>query len=344
MTKIFVSHAVADKVLADKFVAFLKEAIGVPAKSIFCSSVEGQGIPLGDDFNEYMKQQIQNPKIVILLMTPRYMESWFCLMELGATWAKSLSAIPIVVPPIKYNVISATLGLRQGWSIDNHAKLIDLRHKIQNSGITLEQRTEHDWDKKRSAWKVDLRKILKNLAPATSVSATEHKALASELDDLRKEHIALQGAYEDASDTIDKLRAVKDAAAVKVIISKKKGFDPEARFNELIDNILKLRPKVSLNFYRNVIMDWYNKAASIDWYDYDQKADAESAIQYNIMEAEEPHSYLWNEQKLKKIGAAIKSLDEFLKSEEAVDFVREREREGETMDTSDLEFWEEHLS
>jgi|GEM_PF-6445125 len=52
---------------------FLKEAIGVPSAAIFCSSVDGHGIPLGDDFNEYIKKQIQKPKLVILLMTPRYM-------------------------------------------------------------------------------------------------------------------------------------------------------------------------------------------------------------------------------------------------------------------------------
>lgn len=156
MTDIFISHVVADKALADKFVAFLKEAIGVPAKSIFCSSIDGQNIPLGDDFNEYMKKQIQKPKLVILLMTPRYMESWFCLMELGATWAQSLKALPVVVPPIQFDVISSTLGLKQGWSIDNNAKLIDLRQMVQATGITLEHRTEHDWEKKRAVWKADL--------------------------------------------------------------------------------------------------------------------------------------------------------------------------------------------
>ena len=187
MTDIFISHAVADKSLADKFVAFLKEAIGVPSRSIFCSSIDGQNIPLGHDFNEYMKEQIQNPNLVILLMTPRYMESWFCLMELGATWAKSLKALPIVVPPIRFDVVSSTLGLRQGWSIDNEAKLIDLRQFIREAGIELEQRTEHDWDKKRAAWKVDLRRQLKSLSPAKNVSAADHQALQDELVELRRE-------------------------------------------------------------------------------------------------------------------------------------------------------------
>ena len=84
MSEIFISHAVADKKLAKALVTFLKEAIGVPEKSIFCSSVKGHDIPLGADFNKYMKDKIQNPKLVILLITETYLERHFCLMELGS--------------------------------------------------------------------------------------------------------------------------------------------------------------------------------------------------------------------------------------------------------------------
>lgn len=344
MTDIFISHAVADKALADKFVAFLKEAIGVPAKSIFCSSIEGQNIPLGNDFNEYMKRQIQCPKLVILLMTPRYMESWFCLMELGATWARSLKALPIVVPPIKFNVVSSTLGMKQGWSIENDAKLIDLRQMIQETGVELESRTEHDWDKKRATWKVDLKRLLKNLAPATNVSASEHEGIQKELADLKRELASLQEAYEEASETIEELKAAKDPVAVKAIMAKKTAFNAGARFGELLQTITDVRPRVSIYFYRNLIMDLYGKAAPIDWYDRDQKRDAENAIQYNIMSADEPYTYLWENNKLRKVAAAVKALDNFLESDEAADFVKDCERAGNTMDTDDLEFWEEHLS
>jgi len=291
-----------------------------------------------------MKKQIQSPKLVILLMTPRYMESWFCLMELGATWAKSLKALPIIVPPIKFNVVSSTLGLKQGWSIDNAAKLIDLRQMIQATGIALEPRTEHDWDKKRAAWKVDLRNLLKNLAPATNVSASDHKAVQNEVADLKQELAGLQDAYEEASETIEELKAAKDPIAVKAIMSKKTAFNPEAQFDKLLQTIADLRPKVSINFYRNLIMDLYGKAAAIDWSDGNQKWDAESAIQYNIMEPDTPYSYLWGGKRLKKVAASVKALEEFLESEEAADLVRERESAGDMMDTDDLEFWEENVN
>lgn len=344
MTDIFISHAVADKALADKFVAFLKEAIGVPAKSIFCSSIEGQNIPLGDDFNEYMKKQIQNPKLVILMMTPRYMESCFCLMELGATWAQALKALPIVVPPIKFGVVSSTLGLKQGWSIENDSKLIDLRDMVRSTGIVLEQRTEHDWEKKRAVWKADLKKLLKKLAPATNVPASEHEKVQAELEELKRELAGLQEAYEETTETLEKVSALKDAAAVKAITSKREASDPEARFEELLDVISNARSNVSVDFYRSfIIMDHYGKAAQINWYDHDQKIDGESAVKYNIMDADPPHALKWG-GKLKKVATALQQLDAFLESEEAAGFVQKRVRAGDVMDTDDLEFWEANLN
>ena len=342
MTDIFISHAVADKDLADKFVAFLKEAIGVPAQSIFCSSIDGQYIPLGVDFNDYMKEQIQKPKLVILLMTPRYMESWFCLMELGATWAQSLKALPIVVPPVKFSVVSSTLGLRQGWSIDNEERLNDLRDMVRSTEISLEVRTDHDWDKKRAVWKADLKKLTKKLAPATKVSASDYEALQAELHALKLELSALQDAYEEAGDTIEELKAAKDAVAVEAIIVKKKGSDVGSRFKELLENISDVRTRVGMNFYRNIIMDHYGKAIPIDWFDGDQKNDAESAVQYNIMDADVPHNFRWD-GKLRKLAIALNELDTFLQSEEAAKFVKKRIAEGHVMDTDDLEFWEENL-
>lgn len=343
MVEIFISHAVADKELADKFVSFLKEAIGVPAKSIFCSSVDGQGIPLGVDFNDYMKDKIQNPKLVILLMTPRYMESQFCLMELGATWAKSHNALPIIVPPIKFNVVSNTLGLKQGWNITEHAKLVDLRDKIRSEIKDLEERIEHDWDKKRETWKTDLKELLVNLAPATKVSANEYAEVQDALSLMKHELVELQKAYAEANETIRQLKAAKDPVAVKEIMSRRDGFNAENRFNELMDKISTLRPQVSTSFYHNMIMDLFGKMIEIDFSDPDDKDAAKKAMQYSIIENEPPYAVLWNNTKLSKIKNTVKELQDFLESEEAAEFVKGQESQCHSMDIEDLEFWEHYL-
>ena len=70
MAAIFLGHAVADTKLAKLLTDFLKGAIGVPHDEIFCSSVEGHGVRTTEDFNKYIKEEIQQPELVILLERP----------------------------------------------------------------------------------------------------------------------------------------------------------------------------------------------------------------------------------------------------------------------------------
>ena len=54
------------------------------------------GIPGGTNFVDHIKSQIQKPDLILLMLSPNYMESMFCLCELGAGWAMSHDMIPII--------------------------------------------------------------------------------------------------------------------------------------------------------------------------------------------------------------------------------------------------------
>jgi hypothetical protein len=82
---VFVSHATADAALVRALVDFLVDGVGVPADEIFCSSLPEFGIPTGQNFLEYMRDQIDESLIVVMLMSPSYMASPFCQAELGAS-------------------------------------------------------------------------------------------------------------------------------------------------------------------------------------------------------------------------------------------------------------------
>lgn len=345
MAEIFVSHAVADEALADKFVAFLKEAIGVPASAIFCSSLGGHSIPLGYDFNDYLKEKIKTPKIVILLLTPRYMESRFCLMELGATWALSLHAIPIVVPPIEYDAVSSTLGLKQGWNITEHEKLNALRDEITGAEISLESRTPQDWDKKRASWKADLSRLLKKLPGPTAVTLEEYNITQDSLKKTEQELSNLQEEFREANDLIDELKAAKDPSDVRSILSNREQFDVDQQFYVLIDEVNSARPKgCSTQFYRNMIMDLYGRSLPADWSYQSQKEDMELAISYKLVEPEHPYSFLWDTTKLKRVSSAVSAVQSFLEFNADSDFIKEKERNSISMECDDLAFWEEFLN
>ena len=55
--KIFISHASKDKDLVGELIDLL-ENIGLDSHQIFCSSFEGYGIPLGEDFLEIIKKEL----------------------------------------------------------------------------------------------------------------------------------------------------------------------------------------------------------------------------------------------------------------------------------------------
>ena len=342
MADIFVSHATADKALARVLVDLLKEGIGVPGGAIFCSSLKGHGIPFSEDFNEYMKDQIQQPKLVLLLMTPAYLESAFCLMELGASWAKSLTALPIVVPPVGFDIVSKTLGLKQAWGINDAAGLTDLR-KLVRDNLTTEPRDDHTWDEKRADWKLKLKKVLKDLVPASNVPAATHNALKASAADQAGEIVALQSMLEKANDTIEALKATKNPSEVKSIMADLSDEDPGEVFEQLLDEVKSARPKEASNaVFKHLLLDHFGLAAAINWYNSDRD-EFERAIQYKLLSSDEGHAVQWGGPKLKPLSKAIDDLVTFLGSEEGDALAKEQQGDGVPMEADDLGFWEYHL-
>jgi hypothetical protein len=339
MAEIFVSHAGADKALIDKLVSFLKEGIGVPANSIFCSSIDGHNIPFTVNFNEYMKNELQNPELVIAVMTPKYMESWFCLMELGAAWSKFHRTLPIVVPFIDFDVVSSTLGLTQGWNIADEVKVIKLRETIKELPITLEKRTEQDWDKKKTLFASDVKRLLKKLALSSTVSATKYVELEAKLKKAQDDRDIFEDQYQTAQSMIEDLQLAKDKNAVKAIKKKHMGVDVDAEFNELIEAVSKFKPTFMTKafFIDAIVMDYHERAIDIDFYDPDQKRMAQLAISSKLLSEDHGHPATWG-SKLNPLGKAVQAVEAFFEGEDAAGL-----NEEYPIDASDRDFWEYHL-
>ena len=74
---------------------------------IFCTSLTGN-LPTGEAFIPAIREALVNCKIVIFLITEAYMESQFCLAELGAAWALGQTIVPLLVPPLTHEDIART--------------------------------------------------------------------------------------------------------------------------------------------------------------------------------------------------------------------------------------------
>ncbi len=342
MSDIFISHAVADQALAKLLVGFLKEAIGVPEKAIFCSSVKGHHIPLSVDFNTYIKQKIQRPKLVILLMTPAYMESSFCLMELGAAWAQDAKSLAIVVPPTDFDIVTKTLGLKQAWKITDKSGLIDFKNIVVEAVPNLEKRSEHTWEDKRTNWNAALRKLLQGLQKSTKVDAEKYEEALETLKEKEAEIEHLEDALAAAQERYAELEKVKDKEELKALKKRLVGSQVlEDEFEALIKAVKGARPSnTTTTSFKHIILDHFGLAGEINW--YEDKYDFEQAIKYGLVSRED-FKVLWDRPKLKPLGKALDAVEAFLDSDEGEEFKKLQE-DGVPMEPHDLEFWEYHLS
>jgi TIR domain. len=96
--KIFVSHSTDDSKMIHILLEFLNN-IGIENEDIFCTSI-GNVLESGKNFVDQIKVNVQDSKVVIVLLTERFFLSYFCLTELGAAWALNQNILPIIVPPI----------------------------------------------------------------------------------------------------------------------------------------------------------------------------------------------------------------------------------------------------
>jgi hypothetical protein len=195
---VFLSHAVKDKAIAAELVTLIEEGIGVPEAEIFCSSLDGYSIPNGKNFVTYIKEQITAPKVVVLLLTPAYFESKFCLSELGAAWIMSHDIFPILVPPLHYSDVKDVLLGTQVAKIDDDIKYNQLRDRLAEV-VTLNATSSTKWDTKRRAF-------LKNIAPLVADIAGPSMASTKMLKELQAKLAEAQVSLEANEQEITTLK------------------------------------------------------------------------------------------------------------------------------------------
>ena len=158
---IFISHAHKDA----EYARILAELISKIAKNenIFCTSVDKFRVPNGENFDDYIKNKIQQPKLVIILISENYHRSVFCSMELGATWINAREQFVFILPGSSFLTLQAILKTTQSDNI-NRAGLCQLHNKLRLLGVEVELYDE--WEEAR-------KKCLKDINNLNSFSLYE---------------------------------------------------------------------------------------------------------------------------------------------------------------------------
>jgi hypothetical protein len=147
---VFISHAHDDKELVDGFVDLLIAGANVKRDDIFCTSLEKMGVPPGENFVDFIKSQIQSPRIVLMVITLNYLQSRFCLCELGACWALSHKGVPLLVDPIGFEDLDGVVTATQAVKLFDPLAMSELKDNIAEQ-LHLSVNTPI-WERKRDAF------------------------------------------------------------------------------------------------------------------------------------------------------------------------------------------------
>lgn len=342
--KIFLSHAAKDKVLADYLVDLLQTGTNISHDDIFCSSLEGLGIPPGKDFIEWIKSELQQPDVVIALLTPNYLDSHFCLCELGATWAMSHNMLPLLVPPLNYNDIDGVISVTQVSKIDNDDDMNEfashLKEYLGDSKINIAR-----WGLKKKKFLKGLKKVLSEIEAPVKIDPNEHKKISDMLVASQEALENLDDENDDLKNKIFDLKKCKDAEEVRSV-EEKYSTDHE-KLESLIGEVSKkfsvLPGIVAYIAFKNNIS---NEPVEIDPFDgRDSLKDVEDATDKEFLIYDDPGFFI-NEQhpKVKRAMKALNKLDKFLIKEADPDLFDNFEEEYDyPLSLTNREFWNENI-
>jgi hypothetical protein len=171
--KIFISHASADRKLAD----LLRDTLvlgGVPRERIFYSSSRATGIPSGTDVRAHLRRELQQSGLVVELVSATFLTRPMCLLELGGAWVLEKSTYPIVVPPLTGSEAAAQIGDVHMGQLGGDEEIDDVFDELHDRltsdlGLSI---TATGWNPVARRFKEGLPRVLAALTAAGTPAAT----------------------------------------------------------------------------------------------------------------------------------------------------------------------------
>ena len=147
--RVFISHSSKDIKIIEPFVRLL-EFIGLNPSNLFCSSVDGYGIPISKNIYEYIKEEFVSKNIfVIIMLSHNYYNSKPGLNEMGATWVMSKEYICILLNGFEFSQIEGTIDAQKvGFKITDISRLDEFKNKLVK-GLRLKMPDAIEWEKKK---------------------------------------------------------------------------------------------------------------------------------------------------------------------------------------------------
>lgn len=129
--RVFISHSSKDLDVVAPFVKMLS-SLGLDNSKLFCSSVEGYGIPLGENIYDYLKLEFtEKNTLVVMIMSDNYYNSKPSLNEMGAAWVMSKEYVHILIKGFEFNQIEGAVDPQKiGFKIEDKYRLNEFKDKL----------------------------------------------------------------------------------------------------------------------------------------------------------------------------------------------------------------------
>lgn len=340
MSSIFISHAVADKSLANSLYDLLQTGCNLGNEDLVLTSVDGVGIPGGEDFVEWIKKNLENASLIILLVTPNYFASKFCMAEVGAAWALNIKVFPLMKPKLHPEMGFVMLG-KQTYEMSG-VGLDQLRDEIAKFFPKAGNNTGR-WNIKKEVFLNNMPTILENLPEPNLVERStfqsEQEKVAASLELIRELNIQNASLQKQIAD----LETLKDKDAVQEI--KFKSLPSSQQYNSLLQNVKEELSGFSAIearcLYALFTEDWWYPGDNI-W--RDRGNEIATALKSSwIRQHNDENGYMTDgtHPRYQPAIVAIKKLDGYIEEMER-DLKRMiEEKEKYKIDIQNLQYWSE---
>lgn len=128
---LFISHSCLDIEYVKVLVELLKKIGFKDDKKLFCSSLTGYNIPVGNNIYDYLKKQFEKNLHVICLLSDNYYRSPACMNEMGAAWVKTEKQTAILVLEFNYSQIRGAIDASNLWiKMNEKERINELKEKL----------------------------------------------------------------------------------------------------------------------------------------------------------------------------------------------------------------------
>ena len=252
MSKIFVSHASADRLLVDPFVDdVIRSGSEVNRQNLIYTSGTDTRIPSGTNLNAYVQNNVGTADLIIAVISPNFRASAYCMAELGAAWVQAGTLFPIGIPGYSYGDVDGVLEGLLVRNIDDDVTLDELHDAIcRVTGARIDALT---WGKYRVKW-------LASVASYTARLPVVETYTAADMDRARLKLEGTQAALRDSEEKcrvlqgqLQEMAAIRVAADVEAVLLPA---DEEERFEALREKASDLLGKLPGVVGDAMFFDW----------------------------------------------------------------------------------------